>query len=97
MSKWKALQQVLPDKLRLDSGGHVEWAQTAKELLKWPNSLHEDVANGRGGPIELSEWGMKEEYCLGKRLRQRFPVLPESYSSLWCDFWSSATARTMRR
>lgn len=97
LARWKALQQSLPDKLRPNSGGEVEWGETANKLLQWTNPLYQDIADSKAGPTDLTLWGMKELFCLGKRLRERFTEIPKKYSSLWYDFRSTVKTRAVQR
>lgn len=97
LAKWRAMQQTLPDRLHPDSGGEVEWGQTAKRLLEWTNPLYQEISDNRAAPADLASRGKKEEYCLGKRLRERFPGIPETYSSLQYSFRSTVRSRTVER
>ena len=77
LRKWIMLKQTLPEKL---AGSTSDMAKT---LLNWPNQLGRDVAEGKAEPAELAESGMREQYCLGKRFRERFPgVSNHDYSPL---------------
>lgn len=87
LTKWVELQQHLPDRLPSDS-----------VLRHWTNPLNQDVVTGRAEPTELTIGGMKEQYCLAKRLRQRFPeIVKRTYSPLTCALRSTQVSRTVQR
>lgn len=70
----------------------------AKALQNWTNPLNQDVVSGKAEATGLTEGGMKEQYCLARRLRKRFPeVVGNSYSPLTCGLRSTQVSRTVER
>ncbi len=70
----------------------------AKVLLDWPNQLARDVAEGEAGAEagSLARTGMREQYCLGKRFRDRFPRI-SGHSPLSYAFRSTMASRAEKR
>lgn len=99
LSLWKALQRSLPSKLPENSSNHTndDWSRTARALRQWTNPICQAVDEGKASASELAARGMREQYCLGRRLRKRFPGIPEKYSPLAYDFRSTEKSRTLRR
>lgn len=66
--------------------------------MQWKNQIGQDVAGGKAGPAELTKGGMKEQYCLGQRMRERFPEsLRKKYSPFSFSFRSTQSPRAMNR
>jgi len=98
--RWNSLHQSLKEKLSLDSTeeGNNDENRAAKLLQQWTNPLYQDVVEGRAQPSDLTQSGMREQFCLGRRLRERFPViLKHDYSPLVYDFRSSEKSRAVKR
>ena len=94
LSKWEKLQQKLLDRLSSDAA----LSDKAKNLRHWTNPLNQDVVSGKAEATELTKGGMKEQYCLARRLRERFPeVVGNTYSPLTCGLRSTQVSRTVKR
>ena len=80
------------------NSNHDDLSDLIKDLLKWNDPLYQAVSNGTAEDSELTESGMKEEYCLGKRLTQRLPEIfkSASYPSSYA-FRSTRIPRTINR
>jgi len=98
MAKWQQLRAslanklVAPAQLKEGSSGHFEC------LRAWTNPIFQMAKASGAEATGLAVQGMKEEYCLGKRLRQRYPHLfREPYSVLDYDLRSSYKERAIMR
>jgi hypothetical protein len=73
-------------------------SDASKALLHWTNLLDQDVTAGKAKAAELTGGGMREQYCLARRLRERFPILvKKAYSPLTCALRSTQMSRTVQR
>lgn len=105
VKRWEELQWTLLDRLppestaaAADNSNTMSRSNMMRNLRQWSNPLHKDVTEGRAGAAELTADGMKEQYCLGRRLRERFPeILKPSYSPLSYDFRSTLASRAVKR
>lgn len=72
-------------------------AKFSKNLENSKSSFaHRHPSSGSHG--DLSELGMKEQYCLANRLKAEYPsLLGEIYSKDYYEFRSSQTSRSFKR
>lgn len=96
MTKWEELKISLASQLPSGRGGRL--SELARELSEWTNPLYQDVVGGRAEQADLTDHGAKEQYCLGVRLKERFPsIFSVPYSSLSPVLRSTLAPRTLKR
>ena len=100
MYKWQDLRASLAAMLEAPVTLQEEEGSSGPlECLKeWKNPIFQMLEASSAEATGLAVQGMKEEFCLGQRLRQRFPGLfSMPYSGLDYDLRSTCKERAIRR
>ena len=100
LAKWEQLRKSLPSKLPPPEApieNEVD-PEFTKFLRMWTNPLFQEVANGKVNATDLTEGGMREEYCLAQRFQQHLPKLfAPLYTRSSYDLYSTDLERTILR